>query len=276
MSWTQAEPTRSLQQTNTSPNKYSESVLKPIEIYVFIDPLCPECWSLQPYLLKLILEYGHLLSVRTVISCQLRTLNQQAPYEIKANHSSEYTLPWLPLAIKAAELQGKNAGGNFLRKLQEYYFLKGNQQINKTTIIRYAQEANLDVAEFTNDLTSQTTMRALQCDLAIKKEMDVQTTPTIVFFNQLADEQGIKVSGIYEYEVYVSILKEMLNTEPLPAAKPCLETFLTKYKITSIEEIASIYDWSIQKTKCHLKKLQLKQIVKCVHKEEHNVWKFIN
>ncbi|MBB6453056.1 hypothetical protein HNQ94_001504 [Salirhabdus euzebyi] len=48
---------------------------KPVEIYVFIDPLCPECWSLEPILKKLTIEYGRFFKLRPIVSGKLTSLN---------------------------------------------------------------------------------------------------------------------------------------------------------------------------------------------------------
>ncbi|GAE45147.1 GTP pyrophosphokinase domain [Mesobacillus boroniphilus JCM 21738] len=48
---------------------------KPIEIYMFVDPLCPECWALEPIIKKLQIEYGNYFSIRHVLSGKLATLN---------------------------------------------------------------------------------------------------------------------------------------------------------------------------------------------------------
>ena len=46
---------------------------KPIEIYMFIDPLCPECWALEPIIKKLQIEYGKYFSIKHVLK---RTVSQ--------------------------------------------------------------------------------------------------------------------------------------------------------------------------------------------------------
>ncbi|MDA6151328.1 DsbA family protein, partial [Escherichia coli] len=48
---------------------------KPIEVYMFVDPLCPECWALEPILKKLLIEYGRYFSIKHVLSGRLATLN---------------------------------------------------------------------------------------------------------------------------------------------------------------------------------------------------------
>ena len=47
---------------------------KPLEIYMFIDPLCPECWALEPIMKKLQIEYGQYFTIKYVISGRLASL----------------------------------------------------------------------------------------------------------------------------------------------------------------------------------------------------------
>ena len=32
---------------------------KSVEAYLFIDPLCKDCWEIEPFIIKLWLEYGN-------------------------------------------------------------------------------------------------------------------------------------------------------------------------------------------------------------------------
>ena len=48
---------------------------KPIELYIFVDPLCPEAFSMQATLRKLQLEYNHYFTWRFVLSTELTSLN---------------------------------------------------------------------------------------------------------------------------------------------------------------------------------------------------------
>ncbi len=42
---------------------------------MFIDPLCPECWALEPILKKLQIEYGKYFSIKHVLSGRISNLN---------------------------------------------------------------------------------------------------------------------------------------------------------------------------------------------------------
>lgn len=296
MSWNRAGLTGP-NKTNTS-EKYSyfDFIQKPIEIYVFVDPLCPECWSLEPYLKKLSIEYGRFFTIRPIISGHLNSLNKDKfdkPRKLKdiwektAKRTgmscdgdlwieNPITSPWLAsLGIKAAELQGKKAGRVFLRKIQESLFLKKQNISDEDVLIQCAKEAKVDVNEFMNDLYSPSTRKAFQCDLKLTMEMEVDYIPTIVFFNQVIEEHGIKISGLYPYDIYVRVLKQMMEKDPAPAEKPPLEDFLAFYEVVGNKEIAVVYDWSEQKTEKEMKKLQLKQKVKRIPVKYGAFWEYV-
>lgn len=296
MSWNQTELTSS-NHTNTSANySYVDIVQKPIEIFVFIDPLCAECWSLEPYLKKLSVEYGRFFTIRQIVSGQLRALNTDSfdkPRKLKdmwertAKRTgmscdgdlwieNPVSYPWIAsLAIKAAELQGKKAGMVFLRKLQENLFLKKQNISDGDVLLQCAKEAKLDVEEFERDLFSGSAKKAYQCDLKLTREMEVDYIPTIVFFNLVVEEEGIKISGLYPYEIYELVLKEMLQRTPIPSVKPPLETFLEYYEVVGTKEISVVYDWSLAKTEKEMKKLQFQQVVEKIPAKYGSFWKYI-
>ncbi|MEC5423594.1 ClpXP adapter SpxH family protein [Virgibacillus sp. C22-A2] len=286
----------SIQNDTSTSYSFFDFVQKPIEIYVFIDPLCPECWSLEPYLKKLSIDFGRFFTIRPIISGHLNTLNKDQfdkPRKLKdiwektAKRTgmscdgdlwieNPISFPWIAsLAIKAAELQGKKAGRVFLRKVQENVFLNKQNISDEDVLIKCAEEAKLDISEFRNDLYSTSAKKALQCDLKLTQEMEVDYIPTIVFFNQLVEEQGIKISGLYPYDIYVRVLKEILQKDPIPSEKPPLEDFLAFYGTVGNKEISVVYDWTLSKTEREMKKLQLRQKVKRIPVKYGSFWQYI-
>jgi len=269
---------------------------KPLEIYLFVDPLCPECWALEPIIKKLLVEYGQYFTLRHVLSGRLATLNitkKQKFEDIAENWertasrsgmSCDGSL-WLEnpistphaasIAIKAAELQGRRAGMRFLRKLQEILFLEKQNISDVSVLTECAKSAQLDVEEFINDLHSKSAAKAFQCDLKITAEMEVEEIPTLVFFNENIEEEGIKISGCYPYDVYVELIYEMLGQQPQPASPPPLESFLRYFNFVATKEIAVVYDLSFNEAEKEMKKLQLKQIVEKVPVKYGTFWRYI-
>jgi predicted DsbA family dithiol-disulfide isomerase len=269
---------------------------KPLEIYMFVDPLCPECWALEPIIKKLQIEYGQYFSLKHVLSGRLATLNmnKKAKYEniaelweqtaSRTGMSCDGSLwfenpivsPYLAsIALKAAELQGRKCGIRFLRKLQEMLFLE-KQNIATFDVLKLcAASVGLDVVEFVSDIHSTSAAKAFQCDLKITSEMEVSEIPTLVFFNENIEEEGIKVTGYYPYEVYVQIIEEMLQIVPEKADPPPLESFLQCFNLVASKELSVVYNKSIQEMEREMKKLQLKQLVEQIPAKYGMFWKYI-
>ena len=180
------------------------------------------------------------------------------------------------IAIKAAELQGRKSGIRFLRKLQEKLFLE-KQNISTLEVLQSCAEAvGLDVTEFLSDIHSNSAAKAFQCDLKITSEMEVSEIPTLVFFNENIEEEGIKITGYYPYEIYEQIITEMLDEKPIPTNPPPLETFLKHYHVVASKEVAVVYNKSIQEAERDLKKLQLKQVVEKLPVKHGTFWRYIH
>lgn len=270
---------------------------KPIEIYMFIDPLCPECWALEPIIKKLQIEYGRYFSIRHILSGRLATLNlgRKQKYESIADlwektasrsgmscdgslwYENPVSSPHLAsIAIKAAELQGRRAGIRFLRKLQEVLFLEKKNISSFEVLKECAERVGLDVVEFISDIHSESAAKAFQCDLKITSEMEVEEIPTLVFFNEKIEDEGIKITGYYPYEVYVQILEEMLSQKIERSTPPPMEAFLRHYKLVASKEIAVVYNITVNEAEREMKKLQLKQIVEQVPAKYGMFWRYNN
>jgi predicted DsbA family dithiol-disulfide isomerase len=270
---------------------------KPLEIYMFIDPLCPECWALEPILKKLQIQYGQYFRIKNVLSGKLTSLNLAnkkkqeniaSQWEKTASRSgmscdgnlwfeNPIDSPYLAsIAIKAAELQGRHAGIRFFRKLQENLFLGKQNVSNLEVLIDIAHDSRLDIQEFKNDIHSESASKAFQCDLKITAEMDVDEIPTLVFFNENIEDEGIKVTGMYPFEVYVQILEEMLSIRPEPQPLPPLENFLEYYQLVATKEISVVYDLSINQVEKNMKKWMLQKKVEKIPAKHGTFWRYLS
>jgi predicted DsbA family dithiol-disulfide isomerase len=269
---------------------------KPLEIYVFIDPLCPECWALEPILKKLQIEYGSYFSIRHVLSGRLASLNLRRGtlngslangWERTASRSgmscdgdiwseNPISAPFTAsIAIKAAELQGRRVGLKFLRKLQELLFLQKQDISEESVLIECAKNVGLEIDEFIKDLHSESAATAFQYDLQITSEMEVDKIPTLVFFNENIEEEGMKVTGCYPYEVYVKIIQDLLQNSPEPTSPPPLEQFLQYFKFVATKEISVVYNMQMNEVEKEMKKLLLKQKVELVPVKYGTFWRYV-
>lgn len=246
---------------------------KPMELYVFLDPLNMECWELQSIMRKLQIEYGHYFSMRVVLSTKLFSLNSQQKTSAIATDSLAHPV-LASVAVKAAELQGKRAGNQFLHKLQEQLFLQTKDVSSYKTLLEIAGEANLDLKEFKQDFHSVNTAKAFQCDLKITREMEITEVPSIVFFNECIEDEGVKVAGLHSYDIYLTILQEMIGSDTLNRqSPPSLEKLFTKYTTLATREIASIYNISIETAEREMKKQMLQQKVERISLPNETLWK---
>ncbi|MBS4177397.1 ClpXP adapter SpxH family protein [Lederbergia citrea] len=256
---------------------------KPMEIYLFIDPFCTDCWALSPIIKKLQLEYGDYFILKYVLCGQITSLNNKNKKDLI--HSKKtvkncqtdpfmYTPHLAAISIKAAELQGKRAGIRFIRRLQEMLFMENADITDINVIQQCAKNADLDLDEFIGDIYSQSAAKAFQCDLKITSEMEVSEMPAMVFFNENIEDEGLKITGLYSYDIYVQILTEMLEGYPKPAEMPPLELFLTSNPINATHDLAVIYDQSPQQIERQMKQLQLQQKAQKIHAKNGPFWKY--
>lgn len=273
---------------------------KPIEIYAFIDPTCPVCWALEPTIKKLVIEYGQYFKLRFLIGGGLNTLNrgdckkdEQKIAQDRADRwekiSRRYGMPcdgdiWLEnplsssyntaIAVKAAELQGKQAGLRFLRKIREAFFLNKRNVSDEEVLLRCAKDTGLDVEEFQHDIHANGAVKAFRCDMKITSEMEVDQLPTLVFLNANEEEAGIKITGHYPYDAYEHVICEMLGRRPQTAEPPTIEEFLKKYSFVATKEIAVVYDLTCEEVERQMKKLLLRQQVQRVPVKNGTFWRY--
>jgi len=126
---------------------------KPLELYIFTDPLCFKCWSLEMVIKKLELEYSHYFTLSYILSCKISRLNPACSgRKAKGGYPKtllEYCLgsgreqerkndpPFIAsIAVKAAELQGKKQGDPLLPETPGILILPGDEHYEPADIDR--------------------------------------------------------------------------------------------------------------------------------------------
>lgn len=248
---------------------------KPLELYVFIDPACNQCWYLQPILRRLQIDYERYFTLRVVLRTSLPSLNVSCNQKRLSEEScGEESQPAFPsIAIKAAEFQGKRAALKFTSKLFEYTYLKERDVSKFSVLLEIAELIQLDVEEFTKDFASKQVHRALQVDLYIAKEMEVDEAPTFVFFNENIEDAGLKVSGLYAYPIYEQIMRELIDSSILPEPPPALDDLFTRFDTLATKEIAEIYNITEKSAERELKKRLLQQEVERFIMQDVTLWR---
>ena len=124
---------------------------KSVEAYLFIDPLCKDCWEIEPLLLNYGLNTGN-TSIRHIVTGKVDGTNASShkwnkPANIrfvwekttslqgfscdgKVHMQEASSTPYLvSMAIKAAELQGRKAGSKFCENPKNTFSLKMYQTL---------------------------------------------------------------------------------------------------------------------------------------------------
>ncbi|MCG7344639.1 DsbA family protein [Sporosarcina sp. ACRSL] len=252
----------------------SAPLSKPIEIYVFVDPLCTNSWALQPLLRRLQVEYERYFTMKIVLRTSLTKTNLGCFVNSNDAEACDKNHPAFPsIALKAAEFQGKRAGFRFLSKLFEYAYLKKRNVLSYSVLVEIAESICLDVDEFVLDFSSHHVVRSLQVDLHLANEMEVEDAPSFVFFNENIEDEGLKVNGLHSYEIYEQILEEMVGYEITPDAPPTLDELFQLFDSLSTKEIADIYNIPEKAAERELKKLLLLQKIERLPLSNMTLWR---
>jgi len=257
---------------------FTDFIDKPIIIYYFVDPFCHKCWSLEPYIKKLTMEYGEYFNIRPIISHMFRDMPAKLlDYKINkkiVSNNDHLTKYYGAIGIKAAALQGNKAGRDFLRSVQEAIFLYKKKETIHNILLYAAKHTHLDRHEFENDLFSLSAIKAYESDIQFMHEMNINQYPTLLFFSQYIEDYSMKVSGLQSYESYTFVLKKMLQMKSIETPKLSIKSCLKRYKRLNTDEIAFIFDMTKKEAEKKLKQLQLMQIVKRVEIDQNYFWEY--
>jgi putative protein-disulfide isomerase len=206
------------------------TIIKPIRITYFTDPICSTCWGVEPQLRKLKLEYGDYFDIEYFMggllpswdiynSGGISKASDVAPHWDEV--SAHYEMPidgdvWLedPLpssyppsvAFKAAQLQSEALALNFLRNIREKVFLEKKNITRWEHLAQAALETGLDVAQFKNDYEGRA-QDLFQADLTFARQMGVRGFPTFFFTD--AELNRLTVYGFRPYDLFEQTLLKL-------------------------------------------------------------------
>ena len=85
---------------------------------------------------------------------------------------------------------------------------------------------------FKEDLQTSKLTESLKVDLHIAREMEIEQSPSLVFFNENIHEEGLKVEGLYPYHIYTYIINELMGTPIEKQLPPKLEIYIQKNNLS--------------------------------------------
>jgi putative protein-disulfide isomerase len=212
--------------------KSTEGASNMVRIIYFTDPICSACWSIEPQLRKLLLEYGSHLRLEYHMGGLLPSWDVynaggiSKPADV-AHHweemSRHFGMPidgdvWLndPLnssyppciAYKAAELQGQVKATNFLRRLREMVFLEKKNITKWEHMKQAALESGLDTSQLSADYNGRA-QQLFREDLNLAGQFGVRGFPAIYF----RDSQNNQTT-VYGFRPYADFEQAVLKMIP--------------------------------------------------------------
>ncbi|MBI5975273.1 protease adaptor protein YjbH [Staphylococcus canis] len=251
--------------TNSRREDLNLSPVSKIEIYSFFDPFSEESFKLSAVLSKLRIEYHQYLRIRHILNPSLRVLT-------KCQAQSTSDRDNIALAFKAAELQGRARAHRFMHLIQNEIIPK-RDIVTEEMIAKCIINAGLDFDVYQDDLKHGKLRESLKVDLHIAREMEVEMAPSLVFFNEDIQEEGLKVEGLYPYHIYTYIINEMMGTPIEKNLPPKLCDYIQQKQLVTEEELLTIYEWPKKTLKKELKKLVLQQKVEKLTYPSGEFWK---
>lgn len=236
-----------------------------VKMLYFSDPICSTCWTIQPQLRRLQLEYGEHLDIEYHMGGLLpswenynsKTISEPIDAAYYWEEAADiYDVPmqgdvWLqdPLrssfppsvAFKAAQNQGAELAISFLRRLREMLFLE-NKNIARWEVMHEAAfDVGIDVARLRRDYEGNGVV-LFKDDLELAKQYEVTSFPTIFF---VCGDKAVRVKEYRSYEAYEHIIKQFIaGADRKEYEKEPMVLFET-YKTMSTKEFAYFMDISM-------------------------------
>lgn len=186
-----------------------------IELYMFVNPLGTRCLKAEEHALKLIETHKGKFHFRVIAFHNLKTVaNYMKALNIDASKQPEVSqnLYEACLAFKAAELQGKKNGRNFLISLQRDVVVK-KKTFCHDLLIDIAEKVGIDVDMFLTDIHSDLVRKAFESDQEIAREMSVERNPSAVFFDTAYANYGILIDDCLTPDILEKVYQEIVTPE---------------------------------------------------------------
>lgn len=267
---------------------------KAIKLLYFTDPICSSCWGIEPQLRKLKQEYGDYFDIEYRMGGLLKSWSEYGGSDVNgpgsvARHWEEagafYQMPidgdvWNDdplhssyppaIAFKAAQLQGQDKAGQFLRRIKEMVFTEKKNISRLEHLVQAASESALNLAQFVSDYTHQA-KQLFEEDLAMAKAWGVRGFPTIYFIDE--EDNRFKVYGSKPYGVYEQALLKLITGTAEKKIPPSYETIFKEYPTVTLKEFAIFYDKSFSEAETILNELERQGKVKQVVSKAGSLWR---
>ena len=199
---------------NLSKNTSHEKIF---ELFLFVNPLGTYCYRCENELLKFVRNsefkvHYHFLTFHNLQTVNQYMKNQKLPVtDLDLRNDIYMKIYDASLSYKAALLQGKRLGHQFLIELQQQIH-QHKRAYNDDLLEEILNKVEIDKKMFYEDKSSSAVKKAYDRDLQIAQEMNVTHTPSLVIFDNSNQPYGLLLAS----SITAETIAEICNGEPLP------------------------------------------------------------
>ena len=190
---------------------------KIFELFLFVNPLGTYCYRCENELLKFVRNsefkvHYHFLTFHNLQTVNQYMKNQKLPVtDLDLRNDIYMKIYDAALSYKAALLQGKRLGHQFLIELQQQIHQQ-KREYNDDLLEEILNKVEIDKKMFYEDKSSSAVKKAYDRDLQIAQEMNVTHTPSLVIFDNSNQPYGLLLAS----SITAETIAEICNGEPLP------------------------------------------------------------
>ncbi|MDO4671043.1 MAG: DsbA family protein [Aerococcus sp.] len=187
------------------------------ELFLFINPLDRNSLEAEKELLYFIKQSKANVYFRLICYHDYPCIQELMQKQKGTHHTTEecnqlfLAIYQMALSYKAALFQGKKRGRQMLLAMQEY-FINEEQAFSNDDMKAIAASVGLDVDMWLEDLHSDRVRRDYQEDMRLARQMNIITQPSLVVFDSLNFEYGVKVENIMSATEIEELLTDLASS----------------------------------------------------------------
>lgn len=192
------------QKKNTLPLSSSQQIY---ELYLFVNPIGLKCYRTEQEVLRFIEDREDIkIHFRFITFHNFNTVTQYMKRlnlpanNLQLRNQMYYSIYDASLAYKAALMQGKKRGRKFLLLLQKE-LTTNPKEYGIDLLTEVAKGARLDVEMFLEDKVSGFVKSSYEADQHIAQEMNIQSNPSLVIFDNYNQQYGVLLEDTITYDL---------------------------------------------------------------------------
>lgn len=169
------------------------------ELFLFVNPIGKTCLNCEREVMQFVHDTNKKVYIRFIASNNFQVFSnslknkENKPHSLHERNDMYYSAHKIAMAFKAGLLQGRKKGRRMLMNMQEHFGKKGHPFSQDELIRIVKQDQTLDLDMWLEDISSPLTLSSYQDDQKLTKQMSIETTPTLVIFDNYNYQYGLKI-----------------------------------------------------------------------------------